>query len=319
MLNYSIAIRTLGTGGDAYRRQLESITRQSVQPQRVLVYIAEGYEIPAFRVGREEYVTVQKGMVAQRALTYNEISSDCILMLDDDVELHPDTALRMLNAMNANNADCVAADTFANHMMPTKSKLFAAAIGLVLPSRRQKEAFRIRRCGAFSYLIDPQNEMAYPSQSAAGPAAMWRKDSFLSIHYADEKWLEQNEYAYGDDQLCFYKLHANGGRLFVLFGSGAVHLDSRNSSSAFRRNMARRMYVRTKNTFCIWYRSIYEPAPSPLTAACFALRSVWNATIAMASLRLTLIKNYFRGLRDGIHFVRSEAYRRIPPYILKQK
>lgn len=319
MLTYSIAIRTLGTGGDTYRRQLESITRQSVQPKRVLVYIAEGYEIPHFRVGCEEYVAVPKGMVAQRALSYSEITSDCILMLDDDVELHPDTALRMLNALEDNNADCVAADTFANHMMPTRSKILAAAISLVLPSRRQKEAFRIRRCGAFSYLSNPQNGMAYPSQSAAGPAAMWRKNSFIAIHYADERWLEQNEYAYGDDQLCFYKLHVNGGRLFELFGSGAVHLDSRNSSGAFRRNMARRMYVRTKNTFCIWYRSIYEPAPSPLTAACFALRSVWNATIAMASLRPTLIKNYFRGLRDGIHFVRSEAYRRIPPYILKQR
>ena len=319
MLTYSIAIRTLGTGGDAYRRQLESITRQSVQPQRVLVYIAEGYEIPHFRVGCEEYVAVPKGMVAQRALSYSEITSDCILMLDDDVELHPDTALRMLNAMYANNADCVAADTFANHLMSTRGKIHAAAIGLALPSRRQKEAFRIRRCGAFSYLSNPQNGMAYPSQSAAGPAAMWRKDSFIAIHYADERWLEQNEYAYGDDQVCFYKLHVNGGRLFVLFGSGAIHLDNRSSSGAFRRNIARRMYVRTKNTFCIWYRSIYEPAPSPLTAACFALRSVWNATIAMASLQPTLIKNYFRGLRDGIHFVRSEAYRRIPPYILKQK
>lgn len=319
MLTYSIAIRTLGTGGDTYRRQLESITRQSVQPQRVLVYIAEGYEIPHFRVGCEEYVTVPKGMVAQRALSYSEITSDCILMLDDDVELHPDTALRMLNALEDNNADCVAADTFTNHMMPTRRKILAAAIGLVLPSRRQKEAFRIRRCGAFSYLSNPQNGMVYLSQSAAGPAAMWRKNSFIAIHYADERWLEQNEYAYGDDQLCFYKLHANGGRLFVLFGSGAVHLDSRNSSSAFRRNMAQRMYVRTKNTFCIWYRSIYEPAPSPLTAACFALRSVWNATIAMASLRPALIRNHFHGFRDGIRFVRSEAYRHIPPYILKQK
>lgn len=319
MLTYSIAIRTLGTGGDTYRRQLESITRQSVQPQRVLVYIAEGYEIPHFRVGREEYVAVPKGMVAQRALPYSEISSDCILMLDDDVELHPDTALRMLNALEDNNADCVAADTFANHLMPAKRKLFAAAVGLVLPSKKQKEAFRIRRCGAFSYLSNPKDGEAYPSQSTAGPAAMWRKDSFISMNYADERWIEDNGYAYGEDQLCYYKLYANGGTLFVLFGSGAVHLDSRNSSSAFRRNMARRMYVRTKNTFCIWYRSIYEPAPSPLTAACFALRSVWNATIAMASLRPTLIKNYFRGLRDGIHFVRSEAYRRIPPYILKQK
>lgn len=319
MLTYSIAIRTLGTGGDTYRRQLESITRQSVQPQRVVVYIAEGYDAPAFRVGREEYVAVPKGMVAQRALSYSEITSDCILMLDDDVELHPDTALRLLNAMESNNADCVAADTFANHLLAAKRKLLAAATAWVFPSDRQKEAFRIRRCGAFSYLRNPANGVTYPSQSAAGPAAMWRKDRFLAIHYDDEVWLDKDSYAYGDDQLCFYKLYANGGRLFVLFDSGAVHLDSRNSSGAFRRDAARRMYVRTKNAFCIWYRSIYAPAPSRLTAASFAFRSVWNAAIAMVSLQPALINSYFRGLRDGIRFVRSEAYRRIPPYILNQK
>lgn len=42
-MTYSIAIRTLGTGGDNYRRLLRSITAQTVQPERVVVYIAEGY------------------------------------------------------------------------------------------------------------------------------------------------------------------------------------------------------------------------------------------------------------------------------------
>ena len=83
-LTYSIAIRTLGTGGEKYRILLESITHQSLPPERVLVYIAEGYVIPDFRVGKEEYVVVPKGMARQRILPYDEISSDCILLLDDD-------------------------------------------------------------------------------------------------------------------------------------------------------------------------------------------------------------------------------------------
>ena len=74
--SYSVAIRTLGTAGDKYKRELESIAAQTVQPERVVVYLAEGYERPAFTVGKEDYVVVKKGMVAQRALPYDEIQSD---------------------------------------------------------------------------------------------------------------------------------------------------------------------------------------------------------------------------------------------------
>ena len=89
---YSIAIRTLGTAGEKFRKELESLCAQTVRPERVVVYIAEGYEGPKFTVGSEEYVWVPKGMMSQRVLPYDEITSDCILMLDDDVLLAPDSA-----------------------------------------------------------------------------------------------------------------------------------------------------------------------------------------------------------------------------------
>lgn len=317
MLTYSIAIRTLGTGGEAYRRLLESICRQTAAPERVLVYIAEGHAVPDFRIGREEYVVVPKGMLAQRALPYDEIDSDCILMLDDDVELDAGTAARMMAAMEDNDADCVAADTFANHRMPLKAKLMAAVCSQALPSCRRDIAFRIRRSGAFSYINRPVDGKAYPSESAAGPAAMWRKDSFLSLNLKDEEWVERGHFAYGEDQVTYYKLCTNGGRLFVLFGAGAIHLDGGNSSRVFRKNMPRRMYVRTKNTFIIWWRTIYEPAPSAVSAICFAGRTVINSAVALLTLRPSLITAFFSGLRDGLRFVRSDAYRDIPPYRLK--
>lgn len=316
MLTYSIAIRTLGTGGESYRRLLQSIARQSVQPDKVIVYIAEGYAVPDFRVGKEEYVAVPKGMVSQRALKYEEIDSDFILMLDDDVELDENSAKYLLEAITKNDADCVAADTFANHRMSRASKIKAMAAGLVFPSRNQSKAFRIRRCAAFSYLDNPDESAVYPSESAAGPAAMWRKLSFIKIRIGDEKWIENDGYAYGDDQVEFYKLHVNGMRLFVHFGAGVKHLDAGNSSGLFRQNMHRRMYVRTKNNFIIWWRTIYEPSPSALTAICFSGRALWNTLVALATLRPSLIAGYFKGLRDGIRFVRSDEYKQIPSYKL---
>ena len=64
---YSIAIRTLGTAGEKFRQELESIVRQTVQPERVLVYVAEtsGVKFVDGSIGREEFRYVKKGMVAQ--------------------------------------------------------------------------------------------------------------------------------------------------------------------------------------------------------------------------------------------------------------
>ena len=77
-MTYSVAIRTLGTAGDKFRQELESIKNQTIQPDKVIVYIAEGYPRPDFQIGKEEYVWVKKGMVAQRTLPYEEIKSDVI-------------------------------------------------------------------------------------------------------------------------------------------------------------------------------------------------------------------------------------------------
>lgn len=111
-MNYSVAIRTLGTNPELLKRELESIFRQTILPEKVIVYIAEGYKRPSFQIADEEYIWVRKGMVAQRALRYEEIESPYILLLDDDVELSPASAEKMLNAMLTYKADCVGADVF---------------------------------------------------------------------------------------------------------------------------------------------------------------------------------------------------------------
>ncbi len=110
-MKYSIAIRTLGKSGEKYVRELVSITKQTIQPEKVIVYIADGYERPEFTIGKEEYVWVKKGMVAQRALRYDEIDSPLILLLDDDVELSPNCAEILIRTLESFNLDCIAAET----------------------------------------------------------------------------------------------------------------------------------------------------------------------------------------------------------------
>ena len=321
--SYAIAIRTLGTSGDKFRKELKSICAQTVQPERVLVYIAEGYERPNFTVGTEEYVWVKKGMMAQRVLPYDEISSDCVLMLDDDVLLAPDSVEKLLKAIVENNTDCIGADVFQNHRMPLKTKVYAALTNLVFPHCSEKWAFKIHRNGSFSYNARPKNAF-YWSQSSGGPAALWRKEAFLKLHPEDELWLEHLGFPYGEDALLFYKLHANHGRLGVIYDSGITNLDAQSSSGSFRKSPDY-IYTRTKASLMTWWRMCYKTGKDTaasrfLAALAFGFKTLWlvpmMAVASLIKMDKRFISSYFKGLRDGWKDVHSPAFRSLPPYIL---
>lgn len=50
-MSYSIAIRTLGTAGDKFNRELQSIACQTLKPEKVVIYIAQGYARPTGTIG----------------------------------------------------------------------------------------------------------------------------------------------------------------------------------------------------------------------------------------------------------------------------
>lgn len=305
-MTYSIAIRTLGTAGEKFRQELLSIAAQTVPPDRVVVYIAEGYPRPEFSVGKEEYVWVKKGMVAQRALRYDEIESDCVLMLDDDVRLAPDSAAKLLEAVEKQGFDCVAADVFENHKMPFSTKLKAALVNWVFPHFGNKWAFKMHRTGSFSYNWRPEPR-CYPSQTCGGPTMMWRKDSFLKIHYEDELWMDSFGFAYGDDALLSYKLHVNGGKLGVLYDSGVKNLDAGSSSSGFKKS-PEWIKVRTLASYMAWWRMCYrngeDTAWSRLLATIlFGLKSIWLFLLMMGlsitRLDFKVLSSYVAGWHEG--------------------
>ena len=321
-LTYSFAIRTLGTAREAFRKEMESLYAQTVQPERVVIYIAEGYERPKFTLGKEDYVWVPKGMMSQRVLSYDEITSDFILMLDDDVLLAPDSAEKMLRAMVEHNADCVGADVFQNHRMPLKTKVYAALTNLVFPHRSQKWAFKIRRNGSFSYNARPKDDF-YWSQSCGGPAMLWRKEALIKIHLEDELWLDKLGFAYGDDQLETYKLHANSGRLGVLYDAGITNLDAQSSSGAFRKS-TEHIYIRTKASLMTWWRMCYRNGKDTacsrsLASIAFGFKSAWLFLVmcvaALIKWNCHYLTSYCKGLRDGRKEVHSPEFQNLPPYI----
>lgn len=111
-MEYVAVIRTLGTAGEKYQTLLNSLDQQTIQPSKILVYIAEGYRIPKETIGKEQYIYVKKGMVSQRALPYNEVDTEFILFLDDDLFLPNDFVEKMFSFLERNNADVISPDIY---------------------------------------------------------------------------------------------------------------------------------------------------------------------------------------------------------------
>ena len=314
-MGYSVAIRTLGTSGDKFVRELKSIYNQTVQPEKVVVYIAEGYPRPSNQIGDEEYVWVKKGMVSQRALAYDEIQSDYILLLDDDVELQPESAERLLAVAEQENADVVGADTFKNQEMSFKSKLFAALTNWVMPHFDTRWAFKIHAHSSFSYLNNPIKDY-YPSQSCAGPASLWKKNTLLKLHLEDETFLDRLGFPFGEDLLTFHKVYLNGYILFIHYRSGIVHLDGKSSSGAYQNNI-QKFYIRSKGSFILWWRTCYQVRQHRWWVMfIYSLKLFWlfwiNVVASVVMLNIKIPYLYVKGMIDAWIYVHSDSYNEIP-------
>lgn len=319
VMRYSIAIRTLATNVEVLKLELESIAMQTQQPDKVVIYIAEGYERPCFRVGKEEYVWVKKGMVAQRALEYNEIDSEVVLMLDDDVELAPNSAERMLKSMEEHDADCVAADTFKNQEMTFRQKLMAFISNGVYARGDDGWAFKQNRDGGFSFNGYPRTSFCL-TETFAGPCWMVKKKVLKAVHLEDELWLDRMGFSYGEDAVESYKLFMNGFKCGVLYDSGVKNWDAKTSSGAYHKT-EKKFYTRSYGMFATWWRMIYSSRDKQwLSAFLFGLKAWWqlnlHVLLGIVKLNVKIPLNYVKGLKDGWNFVHSDEYKAIPPYAI---
>lgn len=322
-IRYSVAIRTLGKGADKYEKELISISKLSVQPEKVIVYIADGYKIPDVRIGKEEYVFVPKGMVAQRALTYQEITTPLIMLLDDDVYLPENAVEIMAKELLDNDADVVAADTFHPQTNTFWGAIRDCLSNMTYPHYSDKWAFKVLRNASCSYNARPCKP-AYLSQSAAGPASLWKKDVLLSIRFSDELWLDNMGFAWGDDQLMFYKAHLNGFKLMVSYDSGIIHLNAKTASSVKDVSPDRWM-KRAMCQFLIWYRSCYSingisQTEKSLRLLSFSFKEVEGFLVhliySILMLRPSFVFAYLLGLWRGVKYAKTNL-KFIPNFILR--
>lgn len=318
-MDYTVVIRTLGTAGEAYQRTLYSVQLQTIQPVAVLIYIATGYRLPKETIGIERYIYVKKGMVAQRALPYDEVKTEYCLFLDDDVYLPPDAVEKMYNELMRYNAQVISPCTFENHKVSIKSKLIRALTGKeVCRFGDSKWAFKVLRTAGFSYNNNPTLPV-YESQSNAGPCFFCRKEDFLRISFQDELWLDAAPYALPEDQVMYYKMYKKGLKVLTSFDTGIVHLDAGSTMGLNKKRTLKLVYSEYRNKLIFWHRFIYLPDKS-LVLRLWDMISLGYAYVIQTlkySLKTMFGKKdeanaFFGGIKDALKFLKSQEYRQLP-------
>ncbi len=261
-------------------------------------------------------------MVAQRALPYNEIASDYVLLLDDDMILAPDVAEKMLEAAEKQHADCVGADSYHHYARTLGGKAYDFITNLIVShGSKSPWAFRIQRNGSFSYNSHPKPGY-YDSQYIAGAVQLWKREVLTSIRLEDELWLDRYVFAYSDDMLETYKLHVNGYKLGILFGLDVVHLDAGAGSRSYRAS-SKQFFVREASLFCLWWRMIYEPSQGVEKILCvlaFFFKWLWLLLVhlicGLIKFNISIPYYYVLGSANAWKFLHSEEYRKIGSYKL---
>lgn len=320
---YSVAIRTLGKAGKLYQNLLDSLLVQSHKPEKIVIYIADGYPIPAETIGIEQYVYVSKGMVAQRALLYKEIESEYILMLDDDAVLAPDSVEKLFSGLLSDpRAKCIAVNSFANHQWTWREKLKYALFGTT-PRKSDGYAFRVKNNICYSYNINPEGYVLR-TESFAGVAFLIHADTFRSINFADERWMDEFGYAIGDDLLLAQKLLFNGHTSLVHYNSGVVHQDAQ--TGHLRTNFADKLEHNTCLLYVVWHR-IRSSANSNsipfLIYVDYWISVIWKSLlyvlISIYMMNFKVILGYWTGLCRGVVYTRSPKYKSLKPFIVTGK
>lgn len=319
-MKYTAVIRTLGTAGDKFQCELDSLCTQTLPPEDIIVYIAEGYPLPKQTCGRERYVRVPKGMVAQRALRYDEVKTEWILFLDDDVYLPPASVQALVDALHENDAHVISPDTFDNAARNLKSELMMTISGRMIARRGdEKYGYKVLRTGGYSYNKHPEPR-AYLSETNAGPCFMCRKHDFLKIDLEEELWLDELKYALGDDQAMFYKMHLYGLKQLTLFGSGIRHLDA---GSTLQNVNKERQMVEADYYFRLifWSRFIQEPEKNPLiriwNRGCISYFYLFGLMMSLLKRDHDMLGRKLKSIKRARSFLKSELYASIPKIVKK--
>lgn len=313
-MEYTAVIRTLGKAGEKYQTLLNSLISQTIPPKEIIVYIAEGYPMPAETVGRERYVYVKKGMVAQRALRYDEVDTEFMLCLDDDLFLPADFVQTMYDELRENDGNVISPDIFPNHERGWGQEILMLLSGRMMARKFPDSwGYKVLRTGGYSYRKNI-NKKVYLSQTNAGACFFCRKEDFLKVSFEDEMWLDSNRYPIGEDQVMYYKMFLFGLKVLTSYNSGIKHLDAGGNMTKEKEKMLIYSDFRFKTIF--WHRFIFRPEKNLLLKAwdciCIGYAFTFAFIVSLLKLRFDILAIKYNSIRDAARFLRSDEYKRLP-------
>lgn len=320
--SYSVAIRTLGTAGEKYEKLLRSIQNQTIQPEKIIVVLPDGYEKPTFQLGVEEFVFCEKGMITQRLEAMRYIDSDYILFSDDDIEYSKNYVELLADVLLNNGVDCAAGPL--TEFFPKKSLKYACAsiLGGACVMLRGKDDFYVRvlNTGGWSYNhdINKSEHRVYKTESLAWTTFLIDTKVMKSIKFKDEMWLDKTGYSAFEDRVMFYKIIKNGYCIAVVSDAYYKHNDGKTSTVNLRLEP---IYAASFNHYVFWHRFLYSLSKNPLEK--LWMRACINYYVWMNRLysRLLLLSGRRtreqaeasrKGFADAKLFVKSEEYKGLP-------
>ena len=307
-LEYCAVIRTIGRAGRMYQRLLDSLASQTIPPKKILVYLAEGYDRPTETIGIEQIVRVSKGMVAQRALPYDEVDTEWMLMLDDDIDIAPDGVERMFSEITRKKADVCAFDGFPHHTTPLAQKIVMAVLATSIPIYGRKDkGYTVNCIGTDSYNPSPRQQSAW-STTNSGNAILCRKTDFLAIHFEDDLWLDEAPYAIPEDKVMFFKMHLAGLKILTHYNSGFTHLDAATSVTGER--AAKIAYSHARNNKIFYELYVRPNLPAWKRPLATVLRLYQQCAAFVYNTLRDRKNNSLRrkGLRDAKEFLKLKKY-----------
>lgn len=305
--SYTIYIRTLGKGGEKYKRLLRSIDSQTIKPKEVVVVLPQDYALPKERLGYERFAFSEKGMVKQRLFAFNEAKTPYILLLDDDVEFEPQFVEKLYQTMLSANADCCIAKMKNNAEDHSKiKKLIYHLIGSTVYKNTHDQFFYKINLGGGNVVntgYDPSRPIY--SQTGHGSHCFAKTEALKDIHFEDELWLEKSGYALPDDLVMFYKLYLWGHNIAVCINTYFCHLDSASTNDGKR--YLKIAQAKSGNYLIFWYRFIFRKLTGwrKYLSVIFAILKISMECMIyiLKCHNIAAIKSVLRGLRFGINFI----------------
>lgn len=309
MFLYSIYIRTLGKGGEKYHRLLQSIDKQTIKPQEVVVVLPEGYNPPQEKLGYERFEYSEKGMVKQRIYSINKAKTPYILLLDDDVEFEPKYVEKIFNTMIKANAQCCIPIIHDDSIHSTLFRRIIEKFFGICSHINTHDNFyiKINKCGGLIINNKLKQDIQYYSQSGHGSNCFAETQALKNIHFEDELWLEESGYPLPEDQVMFYKIYKLGYKIAVCKDTYFRHLNAASTNDGKR--YIKMVKAKAGNYLIFWYKFIYNGKTGYdklLSVLSICHRLFWEGAVCIAKYHnLKVCKSLYSGLKCGLTYIKQ--------------